>query len=66
VVARELEVLGSHGMAVGDYGEVFDLIAGLDLSKLISRRLTLDELPAALESMRAFSGAGISVVTDFD
>ena len=66
VVARELEVLGSHGMAVGDYGEVFDLIAGLDLSKLISRRLTLDELPAALESMRTFSGAGISVVTDFD
>ncbi len=66
VVARELEVLGSHGMAVGDYGEVFDLIAGLDLSTLISRRLTLDELPAALESMRTFSGAGISVVTDFD
>jgi alcohol dehydrogenase len=66
VVARELEVLGSHGMAVGDYGEVFDLIAGLDLSMLISRRLSLDEFPAALESMRTFSGAGISVVTDFD
>jgi alcohol dehydrogenase len=66
VVARELEVLGSHGMAVGDYGEVLDLIAGLDLSKLISRRLSLDEFPAALESMRTFTGAGISVVTDFD
>ncbi len=66
VVARELEVLGSHGMAVGDYGEVFDIVAGLDLSKLISRRRSLDGLPAALESMRAFSGAGISVVTDFD
>ncbi len=66
VVARELEVLGSHGMAVGDYGEVFDIIAGLDLSMLISRRLSLDEFPAALESMRTFSGAGISVVTDFD
>jgi hypothetical protein len=33
---------------------------------LISRRLSLDEFPAALESMRGFAGAGISVVTDFD
>ena len=66
VIARELEILGSHGMAIGDYAEVFDLIADLDLSKLISRRLSLDEFPAALESMRTFSGAGISVVTEFD
>lgn len=66
VVARELEILGSHGMAVGDYGDVLHLIADFDLSKLISRRLSLDELPEGLESMRGFSGAGISVVTDFD
>ncbi|GMQ85185.1 MAG: zinc-dependent alcohol dehydrogenase family protein [Acidimicrobiia bacterium] len=66
VVARELEILGSHGMAVGHYGEVLDLIADLDLSTLITRRLSLDELPEALESMRGFSGAGISVVTSFD
>ncbi len=66
VIARELTILGSHGMAVRDYAEVFDLIADLDLSRLITRRLSLDEFPAALESMRTFSGAGIAVVTEFE
>lgn len=65
VVVRELEILGSHGMSVGSYEEVFALVEGIDLSRLITRRLSLDEFPAALEAMRGFSGAGISVVTQY-
>jgi alcohol dehydrogenase len=66
VISRELEILGSHGLSVHRYDDVFELVADLDLSRLITRRLTLDEFPAALEAMRTFSGAGISVVTEFD
>lgn len=66
VISRELEILGSHGMSVHSYDDVFELVADIDLSRLITRRLTLDELPAALEAMREFSGAGIAVVTEFD
>jgi alcohol dehydrogenase len=65
VISRELEILGSHGMSLHSYDDVFELVADIDLSRLITRRLALDELPAALEAMRAFSGAGISVVTEF-
>jgi alcohol dehydrogenase len=65
VISRELEILGSHGMSLHSYDDVFELVADIDLSRLITRRLKLDELPAALEAMRAFSGAGISVVTEF-
>jgi alcohol dehydrogenase len=66
VISRELEILGSHGLSVHRYDDVFELVADLDLSRLITRRLTLDELPAALGAMRTFSSAGISVVTKFD
>jgi alcohol dehydrogenase len=65
VISRELEILGSHGMSVHSYEKVFALIEELDLARLITHRLSLDELPAALEAMRSFSGAGVSVVTEF-
>jgi alcohol dehydrogenase len=65
VISRELEILGTHGMSVHSYEKVFALIEELDLARLITHRLSLDELPAALEAMRSFSGAGVSVVTEF-
>ncbi len=65
VIGRELEILGSHGMAVGSYDAVFDLLEGVDLSRLITRRLSLDEFPAALTGMRDSAGAGVTVVTGF-
>ena len=65
VISRELEILGSHGMSVHSYDDVFALIEGVDLSRLITRRLSLDELPAAMEQMFGFGRAGISVVTEF-
>ncbi len=65
VISRELEILGSHGMSVHSYDDVFALVEGVDLSRLITRRLSLDELPAAMEQMLGFGRAGISVVTEF-
>jgi len=65
VISRELEILGSHGMSVHSYDDVFGLAEGVDLSLLITRRLSLDELPAAMEEMLGFGGSGIFVVTEF-
>ena len=53
VIARELEVLGSHGMAAHDYAAMLaDIASGrLDPSRLVGRTISLDEAPAALMAM---------------
>jgi D-arabinose 1-dehydrogenase-like Zn-dependent alcohol dehydrogenase len=65
VIALELQVLGSHGMAAHDYPELLGLIAAgrLDPRRLVTRELTLDDAGRALAGV---GGApGISVVTSF-
>jgi threonine dehydrogenase-like Zn-dependent dehydrogenase len=56
VIAREIAVLGSHGMPAHDYPELLTLVASgrLRPQDLISSRITLDDAPAALA---ALSGA---------
>ncbi|WP_433294890.1 alcohol dehydrogenase catalytic domain-containing protein [Actinoplanes sp. CA-030573] len=53
VVARELEIVGSHGMAAVDYPPMLDLVASgrLDLRRLIHAVIPLDEAGAALMAM---------------
>jgi alcohol dehydrogenase len=53
VIARELEILGSHGMAAHDYAVMLDGIAQgrLDPGRLVGRTIGLDETPAALMAM---------------
>jgi alcohol dehydrogenase len=46
VIARELQVLGSHGMAAHAYGRLLAL--DLPIGRLVTRRIALDEAPAAL------------------
>jgi alcohol dehydrogenase len=67
VVARELEIVGSHGLAAGDYPELLTLIAAgrIDPGLLLQREVSLDEVPEALAAMRGFSGVGVAVVTRF-
>ena len=50
VIARELTVLGSHGMAAADYPRLIELVrsGGLRPESLVTRQITLDEAPAAL------------------
>ena len=65
VLARELQVLGSHGMAAHGYPDLLGLVlAGrLDPAALITRRLHLDEAAAALPEIGA--RPGIAVITAF-
>jgi alcohol dehydrogenase len=55
VVAHELEILGSHGMAAHDYAAMLaSVVEGrLDPRRLVGRTIALDEAPAALEAMDA-------------
>jgi alcohol dehydrogenase len=65
VIAQELEVLGSHGMAAHSYGPMLAMIAAgrLRPGDLVTRTLSLDDAPAALQT--AGSVPGFSVVTSF-
>ena len=65
VIALELEVLGSHGMAAHAYPEMLGLIAAgrLDPRRLVTREIGLDEAGEALAAVGA--SPGIAVVTRF-
>jgi D-arabinose 1-dehydrogenase-like Zn-dependent alcohol dehydrogenase len=65
VIALELAVLGSHGMAAHAYPELLGLIAAgrLDPRALVTRELALADAGAALAEVGA--RPGIAVVTSF-
>jgi D-arabinose 1-dehydrogenase-like Zn-dependent alcohol dehydrogenase len=65
VIALELQVLGSHGMAAHTYPELLGLIAAgrLDPRRLVTRELPLDDAGTALAEVG--STPGIAVVTSF-
>ncbi|MBB2986462.1 zinc-dependent alcohol dehydrogenase family protein [Terracoccus luteus] len=64
VVSRELEVLGSHGMAAADYPVMMALVADgrLDPASLVGRVIGLDEAGDALAAMDGPTGPGLTVV----
>jgi D-arabinose 1-dehydrogenase-like Zn-dependent alcohol dehydrogenase len=63
VIARELQVLGSHGMAAHAYPELLGLIAAGRLAprRLVTRHLPLDDAAGALADVGR--APGIAVVT---
>ncbi|MGY1811427.1 zinc-binding dehydrogenase [Blastococcus sp. SYSU D00820] len=65
VIALELAVLGSHGMAAHAYPEMLGLVAAgrLRPDALVTRRLGLDDAGAALAEVGR--APGIAVVTEF-
>lgn len=65
VIARELAVLGSHGMAAHQYPRMLAMIADgrLDPARLVARTITLDEIPDELAAMPAKAGGGMVVAT---
>ena len=64
LVGRELEWLGSHGMAAHSYPE---LLAGIsagqfDPGRLVTREISLHEAPAALATMNEPGPGGVTVI----
>jgi alcohol dehydrogenase len=64
VVAHELEVIGSHGMAAVDYPAMLELVrrGELDPAALVSRVVGLDRAGAALAALDHPGPPGITVV----
>jgi D-arabinose 1-dehydrogenase-like Zn-dependent alcohol dehydrogenase len=64
VITRELELLGSHGLAARHYPSLLELIAEqhLDPAQLITARIGLAEAPSALAAMDDPSHAGVTMI----
>jgi alcohol dehydrogenase len=65
VLARELEILGSHGMAAHEYPEMLARVADgrLRPDRLVGRTIPLDAAPGALAAMSGpATGAGMTVI----
>lgn len=67
VIARELQVMGSHGMQAHRYGAMLDLIqtGRLQPQLLVEQTIVLSAAPAMLMAMDSFRGVGITVIDDF-
>ena len=64
LIGQELAWLGSHGMPAHAYPEMLDLVASGNLKPqdLITRTISLDEVPAALDELTAGTPAGVTVI----
>ncbi len=67
VIARELVLLGSHGMQAHAYPDMLRMIENgrLRPSRLLGRTISLDEAALALPRMDDFSGTGVTVIDRF-
>ncbi|WP_371671356.1 zinc-dependent alcohol dehydrogenase family protein [Streptomyces sp. NBC_00289] len=64
VIALELELLGSHGMAAHAYPPMLELVRSglLRPDLLVTSTIALDAAPAALAAMGTAPGAGVTVI----
>lgn len=62
VIARELAVLGSHGMAAHEYPRLLNVAHSLPLDRLVTRELPLADGPRALAEVAAATTPGITVL----
>ena len=67
VIAKELQILGSHGMQAWRYPAMLEMIAKgkLEPAKLIGRRVHLEGAGDILSSMDTFNAQGVTVIDDF-
>lgn len=64
VIARELQILGSHGMSAQSYPAMLaDISSGrLDPGQFITRVIDLDDVPAALSEMSERTKPGVTII----
>jgi alcohol dehydrogenase len=68
VIAKELRIIGSHGMGASAYPELLDLVAAgtLQPKALIAASVSLAELPSVIQAMGEFAGEpGITLIEQF-
>lgn len=64
VIAYELELLGSHGVAATSYAPLLELAMGgaIDIARLVQRTIPLAEAPAALAAMGTVFHRGVVII----
>lgn len=67
VIMGEIEIMGSRGLPATDYPRVFRFIndKGIDVGRLVTGTVSLDEASEVLEHMGEFKGVGITVIDRF-
>ncbi|MFQ5966683.1 MAG: zinc-dependent alcohol dehydrogenase family protein [Acidimicrobiia bacterium] len=67
IIMKELEIIGSRGLPATEYPRVFELISqtGMDLGRLVTKTVALDQASAELEGMSSFAGVGVTVIDRF-
>jgi D-arabinose 1-dehydrogenase-like Zn-dependent alcohol dehydrogenase len=67
IVAKELQILGSHGMPRPRYAELIAMVAAgrVRPDLLIGQRLPIEDVTDVLESMTSFENQGFSVITSW-
>jgi alcohol dehydrogenase len=63
VIARELEIRGTHGLQAREYAGMLELITTgrLHPEKLLGKTIGLSQVGAELEKMDSFPGVGVTV-----
>ena len=64
VIARELEIVGSHGMAAHAYPDMLAMVADgrLDPARLVTRRIALEDAPEALAQLHDTPHPGVTII----
>lgn len=64
VIADELRILGSHGIQAHEYPDMLEFASGMDLARLVGRRIGLEDAPQALAELDepVAARAGVTVV----
>lgn len=67
IIARELEILGSHGMQAHRYPEMLEMIVSgaLHPERLVGRTINLEEAPKVLTGMDDFTETGVTIIDQF-
>ena len=66
VYSRQITLYGTRGIGADRFAALFDMIAAgrLDPARLVTNRIGLSGLNAALSAMDGYTGAGVTVVDD--
>ena len=67
VIARELEIYGSHGMQASQYDRMLEMIVAgkLDPKRIVGKTVALEAAPRILENMGTAGDRGITVIDRF-
>lgn len=68
VYSRQLTIHGMRGLGASQFGPLMDMIAAgrLDVGKLVTKRIKLSEVGAALKAMDGHQPAGVTVIDRLD